>query len=462
MDNAKEMNMDEISITDLLKKLWLRRGLLVILPIVFLILATIILLFTSVKTQSPTIFYVQLQGINNASYPNGTSFSPQDLLISEVLERAASQLKLEGNVDLRKAIQVEFGVPTTAGQHRIYKMKLAAKGLTTTDIETINNQYLAGLKSSSQRGLKITINHSLLGLSSEQAGVLANAIPRAWGDIFTQKYRVLVDTGLENVAVTQSINNLTTTSDIIAAQNTLKRLKHGLDIISSDNRLKAVVSASGLNSSDLKSDLQNFQELYFHTIFTMLFVNADSIAQTFKSELILKINEIELNIEELNRSLVDLIKFRMQNNQTVGAQDSRDAVQLGENTINQVVALANQASLSDYMQKVLTARRDLFAKKSALQTELNRASSEKIIKGSDDFSKNAGEQYSFLVQEYSSLLNNVRKITRQAYGNFYQPVGTPYVISSILPAKSKLILLLSVFLGGFLAVIIALLWPERS
>jgi len=466
VDNAKEMDMDEISISDLLRKLWLKRGLLVVLPIVFLILATLVLLFTAVKTKSPTIFYVQLQGIKNSSYPNGTSFSPQDLLIPEVLERAAAQLKITVDDDFRKAIQVEYGVPTTAGQQRIYKMKLAAKGLTPSDIVKINQQYIDELNSSSRRGLRITINHTLLGLTSAQGAVLANAIPRAWNDIFTQKYRIFVDTGLKNAAVINSDNRLKTTSDIIAARNTLARINNGLDVIDSDNRLKAMVGASGLNSSDLKSELQNFQELYFRTLFTRLFVNADAVAQTFKTELELKINEINLNIEELNRSLEDLAKLRMQNSQSSIAQDKQDTLQLADNTLHQVITLANQASMSDYIQQVLTARRKLFEKKAALQTELSRASSEKntgkTAENSTDFLSNADKQYSFLVTEYLSLLNNVRKISRQTYGNFYQPVGTPYEISSMFPAKSMLILVLSAILGEFLAVIMALLWPERA
>ena len=103
---ANDFSRDEISITDLVKKLWQRRGLIVVLPIIFLLLAVTLLFFTAVKTQSPTVFFVQLQGINKSTYPNGTSFSPQDLLIAEVLTKAVSQLKLPVDDDLRETIFV--------------------------------------------------------------------------------------------------------------------------------------------------------------------------------------------------------------------------------------------------------------------------------------------------------------------------------------------------------------------
>jgi hypothetical protein len=456
---AGDFSNDEISITDLIMKLWQRRGLIVVLPIIFLLLAVTFLFFTAVKTQSPTTFFIQLQGINKSSYPNGSSFSPQDLLIPEVLTAAASQLNLPVDNALRKAIQVEYGVPTTVGIQKKYQVKLADKKLTAIDIETINNAYQSELQQVSESGLRITINHSALGLSSAQGAVLANALPRAWTEVFTQKYRVLVDSRLDNVSVVIRENPLVTTSDILSARISLNRINSGLNILGADNRLKAIVSDGGFNSSDLQSQLQNFQELYFRAIFSGLFLEPDFAARAFKAEIGLKITELNSNIEELNRTLVDLKSFRAPTFSNQSPNVTNDAIQFGDSSLNQVVELANQASLTEYLRKVLDSRRDLIEKKSSLRLELDRAEIEMMDGNNDKFISSASQHFSILKNEYVSLLQSVRKIRRQAYGDFYQPLGAPDVVGSRIPPKSALVLLLSLMLGGMLAIMIALVLP---
>ncbi len=411
---ASDLFQDEISITDLMMKLWQRRGLIVVLPIIFLLLAVTLLFFTAVKTQAPTVFFVKLQGINKSIYPNGASFSPQDLLISEVLTQAVSQLKLPVDDDLREAIQVEYGVPTSVGIQRKYQEKLADKKLTPVDIETINNAYQAELKQVSEGGLRITIDHAALGLSAAQGAVLANALPRAWTAVFTRKYRVLIDSTLDNVSVvTNAENALSNTSEILAARNTLDRIDKGLLSLSADNRLKAIVSAGGFNSADLQSQSQNFNELYFKTIFSRLFVNPDAVANTYKVELGLKIDEINLNIEELNRSLADLKNFRDEPGSNQVTNGSGDTLQLGDSSLTQVVELANRASLSDYLREVLTSRRDLIEQKAGLLTELSRSTGKLLNKFDGAFVQEASSKFSNLTKEYVSLLTNARKMRQQ-------------------------------------------------
>ena len=458
---ASDFSQGEISTTDLLLKLWQRRGLIVVLPIVFLLLAVTFLFFTAVKTQSPTVFFVQLHGIDNTAYPNGTSFSPQDLLIPEVLTRAASQLNLSMGDDLRKSIQVEYGVPTTVGVQRKYQEKLANKKLSAVEIGVINDAYLAELQETTKGGLRITIDHSSLGLSPDQGAVLANALPRAWTDVFTQNYRVIVDTTLDKVSVPNKDNALSTTSDVLSARSSLSRMIAGVAALNADNRLKAIVSDGGLNSSDLQVELESFGELYFTTIFSGLFANPDTVAKAFQVESEFKIKEITLEIEELNRSLIDLKNFGTQTSPNQMTNNTSDAVQFGDSSLKQVVELANQASLSDFVQQILTSRRELTNERSVLQTEINRTQSNVLANLDTAFLTDASLKFSILKNEYISLLHNARDIRRKSYGDFYVPLGSPNVIGSLLPPKSKLVLALSVMLGGMLAIMISLALPIR-
>lgn len=453
---------DEISIADILKKIWWRRGLFIVIPLLFLILASIFVLLSAASTNRPTVYFIELEGVSNSAYPNGSRFSPQDLLMPEVLERACQQINIEINDKLRRAIQVEYGMPSTEGIQKKYQQRLASKKLSTAEIEQINASYLKELKHFSQRGLRITINHSAIGLQPEQGAVLANALPRAWSEVYTTKYRVLVDTRLDNVAIINTKNPLETTSEILSARNMLKRMNNGLNILSSDNRLKSIVSESGMNSADLKGELVFFNEVYFRPLLAGLFNNPDQAAASFLAETRLEMNEIDRKIEGLDHSINDIRSFRQ--NVTSGkiAEDSGETIQLGENTIGQIIDLGNKASLSDFLRQVLTKRAEFTSERAALEKELERSQLKLKMARDDTYLNRASEQFSMLNTQYLSLLKAARQISQHNYSNFFQALGSPRVVGSMLPNRSMLLMALSVFMGVFVSLLVALALPIRD
>ena len=459
--NPEHYPNDEISLIDIFKKLWLRRGLLVILPIVTLLLAVVFIFLSAVKTTTPTVYFVQLNGIEKSSYPNGARFSPQDLLIPEVLEHASAQLGLDFNDKLRQAIQVEYGMPTSLGLSKKYQKRLSAKGLTATEIDQINKEYEENLSHDSQRGLRISINHSDLGLNAEEASAFAYALPSSWSYVYSTKYRVLIDTSLNNISIIKKHNPLEKTSDILAARNSIRRMNQGLTTLSKDNRLQSIVSESNLNSEDLKSSLQLFEEIYFRPLLAGLFNNPDQVANSFIIETQLQIDEINVNLSEFDRIVDDIRSFRLQTGGKVDSSIDRESVQLGDNTIQQIIDLANQASLSDYLQRTLSSRRELAAQKASLETELSRSNS-KLDLVNKEFLTIATDDFKFLKQEYTSLLKASRGITRNSYGDFYQPIGEPEVIGGRLPDKTLMIFALAVSAGITLSMVMALILPYRE
>ena len=231
--------------------------------------------------------------------------------------------------------------------------------------------------------------------------------------------------------------------------------------MNNDNRLKALVGESGLNSADLQSKLQHFNEIYFRPIFSGLFVNPDHAAASFLTETQLQIDEITHNIEEIDHSIQDISRFRTEASDQQAGPRPDENVQLSDNTINQIIDLSNKASLSDYLQKVLLERRELASSRAGLQTEIAR--SKVNIGALDDpkFLQKAVAEFSTLVQEYSTLLNAARQSSRQNYGDFFKPLSAPEVNKAFLPPKALLILALSLVLGIFCALALALVLPVR-
>ena len=116
---------DEIDLKILFQKLWLRRGLLIAVPLLFTFLAIIGLLVAAVSSSAPTVYFVELKGIEKSHYPNGAQFSPQDLLGPDVLDVAVTSVGISVDDLLRKSIQVEYGIPTTLGIQKKYEEKLS-------------------------------------------------------------------------------------------------------------------------------------------------------------------------------------------------------------------------------------------------------------------------------------------------------------------------------------------------
>jgi len=452
---------DEISVSDLLSKLWRRRGLIVVIPLAALLLSFVFILFTAVKTDTPVVYFVQLQGIDKGAYPNGARFSPQDLLDPDVLKEAVSVLGISVNDSLRRAIRVEYGFPTTLGIEKKYQKRLKARNLSATDIDRINAEYKRELSRITEHGLRIVVNYSDIGLTRKQGILLASAIPRAWGRVYTHKYRTLVDTRLGNAAVNVKDINLGETSGVLSCYDLIQRIKKGLGVIDGDIRLKAITSRSGFTAADLQTNLQRFNRLYFRLIFTNSFASPDQITNNFLFETQLHIDEINHEIDGLDRDLAYVRGFVQQpvTRQTTGGA-SNDMIQLGENGLKQVIGLANKASLSDYIEKILDRRQELVARRATLLSDLKRSNS-RLKKALDqNFINNAEAELAFLVKEYTSLLSRVRQAARRNYGDFFKPLGPPEVLTPILPRRSVLILVLSVTLGVFVAVFIALALPD--
>ena len=149
---------DEISLTDIIVRLWKRRGLIVLLPLLCCG-ATLIWLFTSVtQSRTPTVHFIDLTGIEKSAYPSGAPFSVQDLVAPEVLAHLADRVGLENNSDFREAISVSAYSPSTPGILKKYDQNLSRSNLSTTEIDAINAALTEELARTTERTVRISID----------------------------------------------------------------------------------------------------------------------------------------------------------------------------------------------------------------------------------------------------------------------------------------------------------------
>ena len=150
---------DEISISDLLLRLWRRRGLIVVLPLVLAGLTIAGVLASKVSSEDRLTYYIELNGIKSDSYPNETRFSPQDLLNPSVLQQVAERYSVDDTAVLGEAIVIEYGSATAAGVLAEYQAALSANKKATPDqIALINQRYESRLRDATRRGLRISVD----------------------------------------------------------------------------------------------------------------------------------------------------------------------------------------------------------------------------------------------------------------------------------------------------------------
>ena len=74
----------------------------------------------------------------------------------------------------------------------------------------------------------------------------------------------------------------------------------------------------------------------------------------------------------------------------------------------------------------------------------------------------AQNRYEGIIEEYNALLTRAREMNRQNSSELYHALGAPTLTGEIWPPRAPLYLVLSILIGGFIAVILALILPVRA
>ena len=469
---------DEISISELLMKLWAKRGLIVMLPLVLAGLTVAGLLLGKTSQQTVLNYYIELHGITltgadgdesiTTRYPNGIVFSPQDLMNPSVLQILANQHSIQAD-QIAKEVAVDFGTPLSQGVLVEYEAALSANSKASPEtLAAINERYQEKLAASAKRGLKISVDYVALELSKEQGQQLAVDLTSTWNTIFTTQFK----TQLPPAAISQRVPlyslDVISTVGFLTAENQLKQIEQGAEALAKDGRLAALSTQYGITAADLLGYLEDFRTIYFDPLFVYAFAQNSSLSALYQRDTQLQIDQISEDIAELNGRLTDIQQF--QRGARGSSSPSRDknaiSAQYDGSALTEVVSLAERAALSSYLEKTLDARKELTTTRAALQTKLQRVDSAANLKNeplTDDFLQVAVTRYNDLVATYGSLVEAARAMLIAETPSYFSPISQPFAAEPpLLVKRDKLFIALALALGAMLAVIAALIWPQKS
>ncbi|WP_435219119.1 hypothetical protein [Luminiphilus sp. nBUS_07] len=470
-ENSSTAYDDEISITELLQKLWKKRGLIVILPLVCAGLTVAGLLGTKVAGNEHLSYYVELTGIKDAQYPNSVAFSPQDLLNPKVISKISEQFSLKDANKTTKHINIQYGTPTSNGILVEYKSALSANSKAPPEeIARINDLYTERLKSASLRGLSISADYAALGLSKIEGAQLLKTLPQTWNEVFASEFKIFMDTGV--LALSSSSNNvrLDTTVGAAEADSSLSAMAEGLEQLRNDARFRAI-SFEGTTPADAARDLKLFRELYFDPIFTSSFTEAGGLSSVYRRDLQLQVIELQSQLTELDSRIAVILEVQ-QRSSNKGLASSNNArgdsqIQLESDALGQLVSLSTAASLAEYLQETLNQRLDFVSEQAVISTRLAKMGSVDANLKLDTNSLDANF-YSAAFQKFQNLQANYEGLVSQAQASalaetpaLYQ-VMTEVMGEKLLQRRDFLFIALALALGGIVAVISALIWPTRG
>ena len=454
---------DEISISDILSKLWRRRGLILAVTLLSFGIGSSFILASATTKNTPITLFVELTSIKGGKYPNGSEFSPTDLKSPDVIEALSARFKIQDQTLLNKALTVTYGTRSVLGVHEKFKQSIAQKGISSADIQKITADYQQATNEASLRGLEITFNYQEVGISKDEGEKITSAVPLFWNEIYTKNHRTIIDTSIADTITSVDHIKLSTTPGLLEAERVISEMRSGLLRLITDNRFNTATSDSGKGPTDILTDLSNFRNVYFTPMMAKAFHRNDPISLSYARDLKLKISELDRNLNTLDELSKEIVNFRKSNISNVGDQKKQqsDSIDFSDNALSEKFKISAQASLSEYLKVILDSKRDVAFKRASLQTDLDRFTTTDYLSIDDEYINSSEEILRKSTSDYSSLINKVKSRSNNRIQSFYIPVGSPESMSSKWPDKSLLILALTTIMGLVFSTAIALLLPGK-
>jgi hypothetical protein len=363
----------EISIVDILAKLWRRRGLLVIIPILTGGLGVLAVLLMATQISAPVVHYVNLTGIEKGKYPNGVDFSPRDLQSPEVLRSLADKFGIEQTEDFGEAISVSYSAPSTDGILKKYQVRLSQNGLKAVEIDAINAEFNEELARATEKTAQISIDYQSIGVDKALAAQMAIELPKIWADVITTKFRVLDSTKLSGLSKAAELK-LSPAAGALESNIYVQSMLRGLQIIEEDGRLAGLQTESGITATDLRAQILDFDSLYLSAILSRNLSEEDTLTKFYQTELEFKIEKIKEEMDGMEDAIVSIQEVISGKTDVAvpGQSYSSDRMQVTGDAISNIVNLVNKSSLSGYLTQIYERKQELISERAELNLRLKK------------------------------------------------------------------------------------------
>jgi hypothetical protein len=482
---------DEIDISELFNKIWLRRKSIIASVFIAVVIAVGILAL-NMFLDTPQRRYSQILQFNfpNAEqglYPAGQQFSYNDIVSAKVLLAVYKRNKLDEHglklEDFIDAIAVNPFAENAEFIKKKYQGLLANKKLTRPEIESLEKAYLDEIRAAQSRFARLSlIENDVTGLDEILVQKVLTDIPRVWSKVSIEELGVL-DLKIAGADFYQGelVKRFEYLQTLEYLKDSAKYLGSALDLLVTDEIGGLVRNPkTGKSGYDLQVQLKNLVAFEVEPLFST--VTNLGITRDADKALIYLRNTIQ-NFQDKKEVLQKKAKnFEQIINQYAGGTlGTKGASQAGANGgfaqfdatfLDKFTALIEDKNDQAFKQELLKQRLEVLQDIEDLEGSIIKfqRAEERLVGSADNTSENvrkdviddigmARQNFETLVGEYKALL---AARNQQVLGNtasLYTVTSNDLLVDTDLIGRIKKMVLFGVlagFVGLMLAVLVAL------
>ena len=460
---------DEIDLSHLVRTIWRGRGVIVAAVLASVLLVSVYAIFD--QYQKSSVRFVQsfasLSGIVDQQYPNGSSFSPSDLVSEEVLSEVITSLDLQGvSADaLRHAVTVQFGHPDTNQIRMEWQATIQAavdQNASAAELTEINTRYSDRLARLNTTSVSIQVNFALINLDSGAAIIIAEAIPAAWQKVFVEVYSFTAPPELIPVSGLSPPSDLSTIRSLLEAQQFLFAVRQIASVVSDNPRFSSLRTASGFNAAELQFQIERFNSFYLNPMLSGSVESNDNFVAATLQQLRRERSRL-LSLQEATYVSIEQmagLRGRGSSDGTLisnGGDRNSAMLSLDNSGLASVIDLAQQAQLNQYVIQLFERAWELTEQLADIDFQISQLTSETY--SGLDVTREAEVAFANLSQQIESLFSRLMEEETRGAGVLYSTQVPPQVYSNWEYTSQRLSLLfaLAIVLGLILGSITVLM-----
>jgi len=476
---VNDVNSDEIDLLDLIKSIWLQRGLV----LGFMLVAVLAVLSFHFSKASFSIadrvdYPVSLSFLtdDNLSYPNGISFSPRDLITGAVLQSSIKTSGLELSLEaLENSISVASSNSIlTKSEEKLSALLTNAK--TPDEIRLAAETSLKYLKETGRGYITVSLDLNGLGINAQQGSALLEILVDEWA-------RSSLERGLMNLDIARPLvpfsisedSNLIDTYD--QATSYLKSLNSAVLQLSDLSGTSSLI-VDGMSLADVERRLSALRDFDIGPLRAFAYSNSSSLANSDSSiQVRLFSRQRLLNLEHVRLTKLigsydlALVQLGTDNNQQYSGKSNvssqGNSAQFDQSFLDSLLQLGTKLGAVDTRKQLFENRIQAVEELLMLEKEiaiLLGTSSDKelkinpniILKGAlVTIQKDLNE----IQQNIGQFVDAIRELTLESHTQVYIANSAPQVRGGFmqLAPRFALFVVLGAILGLFLGVFVALI-----
>ena len=467
---------DGISLTDLFRNLWSQRGL-VIAFMLFTVAIVVAFQFAKGAVSAPErIDYpIAVTFPQDASYPNGSPFSPNDLTTSLVLERVIKKHGLnETAYGLASALDVSYSNSLLlSAEAKLGQTLQQAK--TPADIKEAASSAMAQMKAEGQRFLTLSVDLTQSGLTADQGALLVKDIVADWA-------RVSIEQGLLNVDIARPVSTFNVQADgnlidiYDSADTYLKSLSAATEGLSEQTGAESII-VSGKSLSDLRREIKALEGTDVGPLREFAYSNSSSLASVdpaiqvrlFARQRLLKLEQERLTklIASYDSALSQLASIKGADGGAGRVNSGQGNLQLEQSVFDSLLQMGTKLGAVENRNKLFDRRtkavEDLLALEKEMAILMGVAGSAYGDLNPTEILKSAlpsiEQRLNSIQQDVDAFFNAYRDISLQSGAQLYSAQAAPQVRGGFAVSVKKMMkyAVLAAVLGLMLGIMVALI-----